>query len=269
LEIKKLKAIILAAGEGKRLSPLTDENPKTMVELFGKPILQRQIETFHECGINDIIIVKGYMQEKINYPNITYFKNSKYASTNMVETLFCARSKLKDSVIISYGDIIFETKILKKLIESNEDISVIVDKKWKSYWDLRFENPLDDAETLMMDSNQYITEIGQKTKNIENIEGQYIGLMKFQNNGLQTLIDFYDKVKEESSKGINLLNPNIEFKKSYMTDLLQGIVKSGIKIKSILINNGWLELDTLDDYKKYNEMYDKNQLEGFFNLEIK
>ena len=86
-----MKAIILAAGEGKRLRPLTNDRPKAMVKLFGMTLLERQINTFKNCGINDIIVVGGYKDEIINFPNIKKYKNVDYDSTNMVETLFCAK----------------------------------------------------------------------------------------------------------------------------------------------------------------------------------
>jgi len=153
-----LNAIILAAGEGKRLRPLTENIPKCMIELFGKSLLQSQIDTFHKCNILDITVVTGYQSESIKFPDITYFKNENYYQTNMGETLFCAKEKLIDSVIISYGDIIFESNILQKLIDSKDDYSVIIDKNWEKYWRIRFDRPLNDAETLVLDNQNYIME---------------------------------------------------------------------------------------------------------------
>ena len=72
-----MKAIILAAGEGKRLRPLTEDVPKCMVTLFGKSLLERQIEIFRQCGIDDISIVTGYCHDKITFPNVQYFRNEK------------------------------------------------------------------------------------------------------------------------------------------------------------------------------------------------
>ena len=102
-----MKAIILAAGEGKRLHPLTLNQPKCLVELFGKSILKWQVDVFNHFNITDIAVVKGYMEEKINIPDINYYINKKFRDTNMVETLFTAREIMDDSVIVSYGDIIF------------------------------------------------------------------------------------------------------------------------------------------------------------------
>ena len=120
------KVIILAAGEGKRLHPLTLDKPKCMVEIFGKRVLEWQLEIFKQFNINDITIVTGYMAEKINLQSLTYFNNPDYSSNNMVETLFCARDKLKGSVIVVYGDIIFE-----KVVRSEERR---VGKECRSRW---------------------------------------------------------------------------------------------------------------------------------------
>ena len=80
-------------------------------------------------------------------------------------------------------------------MKSNHDMSIVIDLNWKEYWDKRFDNPLDDAETLKINSEGNIVEIGQKPKNIEEINGQYIGLMKFNSDGLKVMKNFYEKCK--------------------------------------------------------------------------
>ena len=262
-----MNAIILSAGQGTRLQPLTNDRPKCLVNLFGKSLLERQIETLQYCGINDISIVTGYMADKIVFSNLEYFENTKYDSTNMVETLFCAKEKLLENTIITYGDIIWQESVLKQLIESQDDISVVVDKNWHRYWEFRFDDPLSDAETLKLDEHNYITDIGQKTNNIEEIQGQYIGLMKFQNNGINALKSFYDSSKQKSKLGMNPLNPKISFENSFMTDLIRGMIKNGNNVKSIPIHGGWLELDSISDYEKYNLAYVNGNISEFFSLQ--
>lgn len=262
-----MNAIILAAGEGKRLKPLTDNTPKCLINLFGKSILERQIEVFRIYDINDISIVTGYCHDKITFQNIHYFRNKKYATTNMVETLFCAKDALKNSTIVSYGDIIFEKNVLKKLIEATDDFCVVVDKDWYRYWKIRFEDPLSDAESLIVDDNGFIKNIGQKVTEAKQIMGQYIGLMKFQNNGIIFLKDFYEKAKKQAARGTNPLNPKLPFEKSYLTDLLQALISAGCKIKAIPISNGWLEIDTKHDYEVYNHLYAENKLHDFILLD--
>jgi len=263
-----LKAIILAAGEGKRLRPLTQNIPKCMVKLFGTSLLQRQIDTFKKCKINDIIVVTGYCDSVIKTLDVKQFKNKNYDSTNMLETLFCVENELTGSVIISYGDIIFEKKVLQSLIDSNDDCSVIIDKKWEDLWFARMINPMEDVESLKIDANGCIIDIGQKVKSLSEIEGQYIGLMKFQKKGLKFLLNFYKEIKDQAKKtGKNPLNPDLPFEKSYLTDFIRGLINADCKMKAIPVNNGWLELDALKDFELYNQMYENGTLSKFIKLE--
>lgn len=259
-----MNAIILAAGEGSRLRPLTSDTPKCLVELFGKSLIDWQIETLKRCNISDISIVTGYRGEKINIPGVEVFKNENYENTNMVESLFCAVDKLYESTVVSYGDIIYEKSVLQKLIECKETVSVVVDRNWKTYWTARFENPLDDAESLEIDGDGNIKSIGRKVANIEEIAGQYLGLMKFQNGGIQLLKTFYHEAKAKAALGSNPLRQDLPFEKSFMTDLLQGLIDAGCKVRAIPVENGWLELDSLRDYEIYNKMSADRTLNKFF-----
>ena len=261
-----MNAIILAAGKGERLRPLTNKIPKCMVKLFDKTILKYQIDVFRSCKINDITVVTGYEADKIKMEGVNFLHNQNYDTTNMVETLFCAKEKLTENVIISYGDIIFEKQVLQKLINSNWDSSVIIDNQWKKYWQMRFENPLDDVESLRIDENGLITNIGMKVNSLEEIQGQYIGLMKFKNEGVKNLKKIYKKSKLKSVKGVNLLNQNIPFEKSYMTDLIQAMINEGVKINAVKITNGWLELDSIDDYNLYQEKNNEGTISELISL---
>ena len=262
-----MNAIILAAGEGKRLRPLTNDKPKCLVELFGKTLLEWQLSIFKKCGINDICIVTGHNSQMFRHTNVDYIKNENYKTTNMMESLFCAKERFSQSTIVSYGDIIFEEKILRKLIDSEDDFSVIIDKNWKDYWSMRFDEPINDAESLSVDDNGYITSIGKKVKEISEIHGQYIGLMKFQNGAINTMKSFYEKcIKIFENSKINPLNPKISFGNSFMTDFLQGLIDQGVKLKAVNINNGWLELDNINDYRLYTQHNSKSSISKFFDI---
>ena len=104
-----------------------------------------------QCGISDIVIVTGYCRNKIQVPGVKYYENKFFASTNMVETFFCAEKEIEGEVIVSYGDIIYEKGVLNKLLSAKSDFSIVVDKNWKAYWESRFSNILDDAESLTIE----------------------------------------------------------------------------------------------------------------------
>ena len=123
-----MKMIILAAGQGTRLRPLTDDRPKCMVEYQGKTIIEYILEVAKECKIEDIAVVNGYKKSVLekyleNY-KINFFTNSRFENTNMVSTLFCAKEFMNDDLIISYADIVYKKEVLQKLINSKEGFSV-------------------------------------------------------------------------------------------------------------------------------------------------
>ena len=238
-----MKAIILAAGEGKRLMPYTAGIPKCMVKLNGRPLINYQIEILKKSGIKEIIIVKGCHDDKINLKGIKTITNKRYFETNMVHSLFCAESELNGEVIVAYGDIVYSSYILEKLIKSNYDISVVIDIDWKKYWEERFDDPLDDAESLKLDVQGRIIEIGKSVRSYNEINGQYIGLMKFSSEGIKSLKNVYNKAKRSRYIQGKIIN------NAYMTDLLQTIIDEGIHIWPVNINGNWIEVDTVKDLK--------------------
>lgn len=235
------KAILLVAGEGKRLRPYTLDRPKCMVEIDEISLLERQISVLHSENIENILMIGGY-KAKVLPKNIRLRINTKFSETNMVWTLFTAEDELDGDLIIGYGDIVYSKKILKKLLDSRSDISVIIDKEWELYWRARNEDPLDDAETLKLDKNGLIREIGKKPDNIEDIEGQYIGLMRFNDSGIRILKQVYNNIKNSNQVSKDSL------KNLYMTDLLQAVIDDGHSVQSILVNESWVEVDTVSDF---------------------
>lgn len=238
-----VKVIILAAGEGTRLRPYTLDRPKCMVEIDGLSLIDRQLRVLNHASIKDIVIIGGYKNEMLEGKADRLKVNPHYSETNMVWTLFSAEEELEGDLIISYGDIVYSQEILQALLNSKFDISVIIDKQWESYWRARNDNPLDDAETLKLRNDGSIIEVGQKPKSLQEIQGQYIGLMKFSASGISQIkkIFYAAKAKDE------LLGKPL--KNAYMTDLLQATINDGVIVNSLPIEGGWVEVDTVDDMK--------------------
>ena len=235
--------IILAAGKGNRLYPLTKKKPKCLIKYQGKSILDYQLENCKKMKIKKIFLVCGYKSSKIKKKNIVKIKNEKYKSTNMLYSLFKLKKLFNghNDLIISYGDIIYKNGVLKKLINSREQLSTVIDTGWYRYWKSRMKNPLDDAESLKLNKKYYITDIGKKIKNLKNIKGQYIGLTKISKNTTKKILKVWvDINKKKNIKKINNL---------YITDFLRILIRRKFKIKAIPINRGWLEFDKPSDLK--------------------
>ena len=250
-----MKLILLAAGKGERLRPYTNERPKCLVKVAGRTLLDWQLSSARQYGIDEIVIVKGYMEDSIpEEPGIKYYINNRFDITNMVETLWCAESELDDDIIISYADIIYESQLLQKLIQAEHDINVVVDTKWRTYWEQRFSDPLQDAESLKMNADGTIYSIGQKISNISEPEAQYIGLIKLGKRGVNAMKDIYRKTKDETLQGQKPFGLNKSFENLYMTDLLQGMMDAGCILHSVPVQRGWLEIDTVADYELANTL---------------
>ena len=175
-----MRAFILAAGRGSRLGHLGADRPKCLVELAGKPLIERQIAALRRGGVDEIAVVRGYRAEMIDFPGLSYFINERWAETNMVMSLARAATWLRSGpVIVSYGDIFYRSELVRGLAGASGPLVVCFDRVWRQLWTRRFADPLADAETFRINSDGQLLEIGGRTTRIEDIQGQYMGLFKF------------------------------------------------------------------------------------------
>lgn len=246
-----MKAIILAAGFGSRLMPLTQKNPKCMVEYQNKKIIDYVIKALNANGISDIAVVGGYSFEILEqylqkFLGIKVYRNEDFDTTNMVQTLFCAREYLescitqKQDLIISYADIVYFEDTISALKDVDNDFCIVVDKEWKKLWEKRFIDPLDDAETLKI-NNGKIIELGKKPKSYDEIQAQYIGLFKFSYKFLPCVIEYFDTLDR------NVLYDGKDFKNMYMTSFLQGLIDKYHNALAVEIYGNWCEIDFKSD----------------------
>ena len=262
-----MKAIILAAGQGTRLKKYTENLPKGMLSFIGKTIIERQIEMYRECGIEDIIIVRGFAADRIQYEGVKYYTNSDYANTNMVESLMTAKDDFDDDVIVSYSDILFEQKMLKAMIVTTADFAVAVDDNWKEYWRKRYGRVDYDIESLSLDKKGNIVELGDENVKLEDIDARYIGLLKFSKAGLNFIVSvmreayegFEDKPWKQSGKAV---------RQAYMTDLFQAIIEKGQSVKAEHFHNGWIEFDTNEDYENACKWVEDGSIVKFIKLTV-
>jgi len=249
---RNIKAIIIAAGMSSRLAELTDDKPKCMLEIKGKTILQRQIETFNQCGITEIIVIRGYKKEVINYTGVKYIYNQNYRRNNILESLMYAESDMDGEFIATYSDILFRTSVVEKLLASKADISIVTDIAWKSHYKKRFQHPIEEAEKVIV-SNNRVVEIGKAT-NPNEAYGEFIGLAKFTNTGAETLKTNYKRVVAEFGKTQFHTAPSVE--QAYLTDMFQELIDKGYTISNVDIKGQWMELDTVEDITTARKVWD-------------
>ena len=125
--------MILAASRGKELGSLTEDKPKAMIDIRGKPLLTRIVETYNSAGIKKLVVVRGYMKHAVDLPGLDYVDNDRHESTGELVSLQRAFDYFGDlgmDMVVSYGDVLFNKYILTLLEEPREDFVVAVDADW-------------------------------------------------------------------------------------------------------------------------------------------
>ena len=253
LEIKETmtslntSVIIIAAGLGSRLKKYTDNLPKCMLDFAGKTLLQRQLEAFKINGLNKISVIRGFKKEKINYPDLTYFENKEYKNNNILNSLMYAEEALNGHVIVSYSDILFEKEVVKRLMESEHDISIVVDIDWRGYYINRKDHPINEAENVIFDANNNVVEIGKIHTGKHDVHGEFIGMLKLSPRGSEIFKKHFHRAKDLYwNKPFQRAKT---FQKAYITDIIQDMTDLGVPIHCVIIERGWKEIDTEEDYK--------------------
>jgi len=254
------KALIIAAGLGSRLKKHTENLPKCMLDFGGKTLLQRQIDAYNKNNIKDISLIRGYKKEKINYKGLRYFENKDYKNNNILNSIFYAEKIINGNIIISYSDILFDPIVVQRTMDSNHDISVVVDIDWRGYYVGRKDHPISEAENVIFNSNNEVEKIGKINTGNEDVHGEFIGMIKLSNRGAETFKEHFHRLKK-----IYWNKPFQRaqiFQKAYLTDFIQELVDIGIKVHCVIIESGWKEIDTVEDYKKalvgFNKKFTKS-----------
>lgn len=241
-----MKAIIIAAGKGSRLEHLTTDRPKCLVEVNGKSILQHQLDAYRSNDVHDIHIVKGYLHEKIDLPDITYHINHEYETNNILHSLMYAREAMDGSFISSYSDIIFDESVVRQVVNSEADIALAVDQDWKTQYVDRTLHPPEEAEKVVHDENLHVKHVGKRIDApMEEVHGEYIGMFKCSGASAPLFREYFHKA-ERGFKGQPFMKSR-DFRQAFVTDLLMYMIADGIKISCELIQGGWHEIDTLED----------------------
>lgn len=238
-----MKAIILAAGRGSRMKNLTDECPKCLVELRGKSLLDWQLAALREAGITEIAIVTGYKRELLNDRGLVEFHNPRWAETNMVSSLACAAAWLEtDSCVVSYSDIFYSASAVTALMHCPAMLAVTYDANWRALWEKRFGDPLLDAETFRLKADGTLAEIGNKPKTVEEVEGQYMGLLRFTPEGWGEVVRIRSSLTAEQCD------------RMHMTGTLQKVIEAGrVPVAAVPYRDEWGEVDSADDLAAYHQ----------------
>jgi len=253
-----VRAVIIAAGSGKSLLPLTEDRPKCMLDIKGRSILERQIDTLRTCGIHDVVVVRGYRKDRVTLSGVRYYDNDRYEETGELASLFAAAPELSGRVLFLYGDILFEQSLLEKVLRAEADCAVVVDRAWVDQRDrlLPLSKPLDLVITrrtptpglraLPEGGGDTVLRVGQRVAP-ESATGEFIGMALFSERGTELCRQARD---EALARGAQPFHEAEGVEQAAFTDLLQDLVDRGEPVHCVDVYKGWIEVDTFEDYQR-------------------
>ncbi|TDL79400.1 phosphocholine cytidylyltransferase family protein [Palleronia sediminis] len=236
-----MRALILAAGRGSRMRHLTDDRPKGLTPLRGVPLVARQRAALAAAGVREIGIVTGYRAEAFAPYADAAFHNPRWAETQMVASLARAAEWLRAGpVIVSYSDIFYGAEAVRALAGAVGGVAITYDPDWEAQWRGRFDDPLDDAETFRLkppsgDGRRWLAGIGRRPRSIDEIEGQYMGLVRITPEGWAAIEALRAGMPPEARDAQS------------MTELLDALIARGTGIEAIATQGPWGEIDSVED----------------------
>ena len=257
-----VRVIIPAAGDVSEEASFKEKNllqdiPVAMLDINGKSILQRTVDSLNNIGLQDIVVVVGYKGDKIFNEGIKKIENSDYQKTGVMGSIMAAGDYLRaEKNLIVYSDILFQKDNIEKLLKGSGDIVLLIDN---SYQENKFpKKNLDlvvaehcpaksERVWCFRDSNR-ILRIG---KNISRQQAnfEFTGIAMVSKKGAEILKTEYQKMKEKFESE----NPGLYFNIGFI-DMIQQIINAGYRIEGVEISGGWTEIKNFDDYQRADKL---------------
>ena len=247
--------IIPAAGK----DPVFPESPKSMINVSGQSILDHQVESLRKAGLtnNRVIVVRGHEGAQFTRTDVDYIDNDKYLETQSLHSLFCAEPAMTDGFLLIYSDVLFDERVVRRLLESTGEIVLLVDNSYR-YHKHDVDKRLDLAigtrqyssrRRLQTDSPVKITRIG-KTIPKQMADYEFVGIAFFSDKGAQILRDVYSAA---TNKGASPFHESSSINQANVMDILQEIIDQGFPVLGLEVSTGWIEIHNRQDIQLAEE----------------
>lgn len=251
-----MKAIIVAAGRGRRLGPETAEIPKCMVEVAGRPILHRQLDGLSAAGVTDFVIVRGYLGDRIAAPgfSLRFVENPAWASNNILASLLFAAHEMDGPFVFSYSDIVFAPAHARQVAQATEDVALVIDRRWQDTYVGRVHHPISEAELASIKQTPggpVVDRVGKTVVPPDVADGEFIGLAKFSAAGGAAL-----KRVWSDALALGLEQPfgrADHLRQAYLSDALNALADRGTPLAPVLVDGRWREIDTEEDLSRAHD----------------
>ncbi len=244
---RKIKAVILAAGVGSRIKPLTDNCPKSLLKINGKTILEMMISHIQTCGISEVVFVLGYLQDQIKnyvktqFPDLVvhFITNEKYEVTNTGYSLMLTKNFVLDSTFIKFdADVVFDINILKSLIASEYDNCLCIDKN--------INLDAEEIKVIIRDKNR-VVKASKTVKPLDAI-GESIGIEKISSEAAQALFS-----------ELELMMKDEQYYQEYNEAVYERLIEKDVPFHALDISGlKWTEIDTQEDFMMAENIFSQS-----------
>ena len=238
-----MKAIILSAGQGKRLLPLTERAPKCMLPVDGRPLIGRQIDALLKCGVEDITVVVGFGAELVEagiverYGAAERYKSRRvrtlynpfYTITDNLVSCWVARGEMQGEFLILNGDTLFAATVLERLLAAPEHPITLAVSRKAAY---------DDDDMKVIREGDRLLQVGKKLPR-EQVNAESIGMMTFRGDGPR----LFREAMERALRSPAALS-------QWYLSLIDALAKDGVVFTQEISATGWTEVDSPSDLER-------------------
>ena len=241
------KAIIIAAGRGRRLMPTTADTPKCYAEVHGRRLLDHALASFRYAGITDICFVGGYQIDKVkrDYPHFTFRHNTGWEHNNILLSLMHAEDQMADGFVCCYSDILFTADVVRRVLGNPADIVLSVDTEWLARYQHRTQHPPDDGEKVTVGEGR-VTRVHRAIPPA-TAHGEYTGIAKFTPRGAAQLREHFARAKAQHAG--KPFREAAVFEKAYLILLYQEMIEAGVPFAHADTPGNYMEVDTQEDFE--------------------
>jgi phosphoenolpyruvate phosphomutase len=229
-------AVVLAASRGAELGALTADKPKALLDIGGKTLLERIVDSFQGGGVKGVVVVRGYKKELFKDPGLRYADNDDYEATREVHSLRLGLRGVTGPVLMSFGDVLCHKYIPRQLVESDADFCIAVDARWKEsrnkgrYADfVKCDQPYSKVD---FGRPVHLKEMSSELK--DGIHGEWLGLMKISADGVKALEAVLAPLDGQVAK-------------MRMAELLNRLITAGKKVRVLYVQGDWFDVDEVQD----------------------
>jgi L-glutamine-phosphate cytidylyltransferase len=260
-----MRGIIIAAGRGMRLRPLTQATPKCMLPICDRPLLHKTMDNLRAAGCDEIVIVAGHCAEQIDAHDATIVVNEDFENNNILHSLMYAEDYIDGPVMCSYSDIWVEAEICQNLASTKGDVVISVDRDWTPYYEGRSDHPVEEAENVVFDDSNLAWFTGKdlEAEDTANLNrGEFLGLWYLSEQGSHLWRSTFNELSAELDMDEQFIRAQ-HWRNAYITDFLQYLINKQTPVSCSFTDRGWAEIDTLQDFER---IYDVASLQRLHSI---